>query len=202
MSDISILDGKGRGRRVEVDEAQRLRTHATAIPIPAFVSHVYGTLFVARTSQVSGLDSHTITATGGYLLLLENIHPNLNLVAETLIVAATASDMFLEAVLDVNVGTLGNETEIQPPNLNVGSSNLVSTYARTYVWDEVGDGITGITGGSELGAERLYPNAPAQIPLQSAAILPPGKAVAWKAKGAGELTLMVSFYMAQTMDIG
>lgn len=200
MSDFSILDGLGRGNTAEVDNNFRVRVHGTSVPLLANISQVKGTVFMARTSQV--LDSHTITATGGHLIAMTNIHPSLVLVLVGIVGRPTANDMFVEAVLDVTVGTVGNATEIFPVNLNVGSPNISSAFMQVYVWDEVGDGMTGITGGQALGPTRLFQNQPYVAAINSAAVLPPGKAVSFMAKGAGEFSVEAIVYMVEPDDLG
>lgn len=202
MSDFGILDGKGRGILAEVDNSHRLRTHATSIPIASHVSQSDGLFFMIFSSQATGIDSHTITATGGYLMLIRNVHPTMNMVVVDDVRQTTANNMFMEVVIDVTVGTLGNSEELEPVNVNVGSTNLAATYMEVHVWDEVGDGMTGITGGQGFGPVRQFADQTWVYPVKGAGIVPPGKNIGYIAKGAGEFTLGLTVYMIDPENVG
>lgn len=192
MSDFSVVDGRGRGIRAEVDTRHRLQTQAMTIDAAAYTSQVDGTLFMVSSGFVQ--DYHTITATGGFFGVIRNVHPSLNWVSTTITYYPNASNMFASLYLDVTIGTLANATEITPINMNVGSPNLPASYVRAWVWDEVGDGITGITGGQKAGVTRLY-GGPQTINLQSALVIPPGRALALNVKGAGQFSSSLFGYM-------
>lgn len=142
---IALIDGTGTGNKAKVNNANRLETSAITSTEEHQVSHLNGQAYVANTVDTE--DLLTITATGGLILFIQNDNPTKVLVIEGIAISSDASTK-VKFFRNMTVGAVGNENDHQPVNLNFGSSNMAE--ATVYSWDEVGNGITGITGGQVI----------------------------------------------------
>jgi hypothetical protein len=144
-----IRDGTGDAHRAQVDMFNRLRTfttmttqehHATTINV-AFVTAV----------SLSGVDSLTLGAGfNGYILALKNNNPQRFMNIQKIVVSSDTSGVNFVVVRNPEFGTLSNNNQVAPAQLNFGSEAPAN--AEGHVWDEVGSGIGGITGGTSIGS--------------------------------------------------
>jgi hypothetical protein len=90
--------------------------------------------------------------------------------------------MLITIMKNPTIGSLGNEAAIVPVNKNYGSGKLADV--DVYGWDEVGDGITGITGGDCAGTYQV--DGFERVLFDESLCLGLNDLVAIKAKNAGE----------------
>jgi len=141
----------GTGARVGADG--RLQAWAVSETSEAARSHE-GDAFIASVAQ-GGVRTLTLAAGQTYnLLYVQNDSDRKLMALNSLLVSMDAAGAVLFVVKNPVVGTLGNNTEVTPSNLNFGSTNPADVTA--HVWDEVGTaGITGLTAGEEIQSLTL-----------------------------------------------
>lgn len=135
------------------------------------------------------LPTLTVTGTGGYMMYVKNTSTDYDMIiARTTI--STSALMAITLIKDPTIGSLGNEAATVPVNKNFKSGKLADV--DVYTWDEVGDGITGITGGDCAGTYQC--NGLERILFDESLCLGLNDILAVKAKGAGELTAVMHGY--------
>jgi len=106
-------------------------------------------------------------------------------------VAITTNALMVITVMkNPTIGTLGNHIAKTPENKNFASGKLADV--ECVAWDEVGDGITGITEGKCVGTYQV--NGFQRILFDEAVVLGLNDILAIKVKNAGELTLVPHGY--------
>jgi hypothetical protein len=179
---LQLEDGKGRGYAVAVNSEHRLEVESYNVPFSHGISED-GKHFIIPFNTVA-LPTLTVTNTGGYFLTVKNESDD-NMTITHICVSSDTSGMILQAVKGVTWGTLGNETEVTPVNGNLTSGQTAD--ATAYQWDEVGDGITGITGGSLIYGLQLEAGGSSHLAEDGGLILGKNDTIAFYAKKAGEL---------------
>jgi len=195
MADFAIKDGCGSGARVKVCEQNRLQTDAI-IMASVHSSSKKGYAYMFNTEDTA--PTLTVTTTGGYIAYLKNeseYEMHLHKIITTVDGAASLSIM-----RNPDLGTIGNENTHAPVNLNFSSSKTAEVVA--YVWDEVGNGMTGITDGTTLRTTTIGAAGIVIMELSDALILPRGARVGFVGKGIGGsremgFSLLFYFHMAR-----
>lgn len=187
-----ITDGAGNGHKAEVDSFNRLRAfttqttqehHATTINV-SFITSV----------ALSGLRTLTLpNAAGGAILLLKNTNPNRFMNIQKILLSSDVSGVVFTLLRNPIIGTLANNTEVIPANLNFGSSN--PALAEANAWDEAGTlGITGLTGGLEIDS-FIVKDENLILPIDGSITIPNGNALAIIAQngtgGAAEVSASI-----------
>ena len=99
------------------------------------------------------------------------------------IIGSTDGATYVWMTRNFTIGTLGNYNTFTPTNMNFGSTNPSETLA--YTWNEVGDGITGLTGGTEMYPLRILAGAVVDLTFTGDTVIPRGGNIAILAKGLG-----------------
>jgi hypothetical protein len=184
-----IKDGRGTGLLARVDEGNKLVVSATSQTEEHEISSAEGLAFFAHISDTAR--TLTTTATGGPVLYLKNTHATKQLVIAKFLVSTDTAGVQLHVKTNMTLGTIGNENTHAPTTSNVGSS--LSATGTFYNWDEVGDGMTGLSNGDTLATYILGAGFNA-MPIDGAVILENGDSITFMLHGAGECALNVRFF--------
>jgi hypothetical protein len=187
---MMIEDGIGTGNKGEVNSRHQLSARSIISTYHQFASCTHEQAYMASLGT-EALPTLTVTGTGGYMMYLKNTSTNYDMIiARTTI--STSALMAITLIKNPTIGSLGNETAIVPVNKNFKSGKLASV--DIYGWDEVGDGITGVTGGDCAGTYQV--NGLERILFDESLCLGLNDILAIKAKGAGEIaTVMHGYYI-------
>lgn len=184
-----IRDGAGSGRLARVSPTNRIEVQATTHSEEHEVSTKNGESFFINTADTANM--LTSTATGGEMLFIKNTSSTKKLVIEKVFLNSdTAGQIFIFMKNGV-VGTIGNNNIHAPVNLNFGSNN--AAMATAYNWNEVGDGMTGITGGTIINVYSIGANVQV-MPLDGAIILDLNNSFSVQSIGDAEIALGMRFY--------
>jgi len=142
---VVLDDGKGTGVSAEVNSVNQLRIRSTTHTEEHWVSESVGDTYVASVGA-TGIDSLTFltTESGDVFQLINN--NTTNMVVSLIAITASAPGGILTLVKNKIQGTLTQNTQVTPTNLNFGSAKIAN--ATVNVWDETnGNGIQGLSGG-------------------------------------------------------
>ena len=139
---MQIRDGKGRGNLAEVTKDQQLVTlstmrtqeHAVALEGDSYFTNISATA-----------PSLTTTVTGGYMLLLKHTSESVKRIIQLIIASTSVDGGVMQFIRNPTLGTLGNNVAATTVNTNMASGREAVIEANS--WDEVGDGITGVSEG-------------------------------------------------------
>lgn len=185
---MQVEDGTGHGYRAEVDSLNKIKVRAVGSTYHQFVSCHHQEAYMASLGS-EALPTLTVTGTGGYMMYLKNTSTDyIAVMARTTI--STSANMTITLMKNPTIGSLGNEVSITPVNKNFGSGKIADV--SVYGWDEVGDGITGITVGDCAGTYQV--NGMERVLFDESLCLGLNDIMAIKAKGAGELSLVLHGY--------
>lgn len=193
---MRITDGKGHGHEAGVTEDNRLMVSATTQSLEHTNSHEEEQVYFANIATTD--DSLTITATGGTVLVMQNNSTVRDIVIHEVFIGTGAADMIFKVVRNPTLDTLGNMNEQAPGNLNFSSGNIADV--SVWNWDEVGDGITGVSDGTVLNA-YLFQAGHHVLPFDDALIVPNNAIISFEFSGAGEATLGVRFHMEDIINL-
>lgn len=186
-----IESGHGIGYEAKVSSVGRLFTNSTTQALEHDAS-LAGDAYFANISQTA--ETLTVTTTGGPVLYMKNTSTTKNLVLSKVLVSTDQAATTLKIVRGPTLGTIGNENTHTPVNANVGSTRTASI--TCYNWDEVGNGLTGLTGGDTFNVYLLGVGS-TLLPIDDSIILPPGTAVSLELQATGstsECALGVRFF--------
>jgi len=185
---MMIEDGTGNGYKAEVNSLNQIPTRGINSTYHQFASCMHQQAYMGSLGT-EAKPTLTVTAAGGYMMFLKNT----STVYDAIMARITIStDQLMEIVVMKNpdIGVLANETAIVPVNKNFGSGKLADV--DLYGWDEVGDEITGITGGDCAGTYQI--NGFERILFDESLCLGLNDIIAIKAKNAGELAIVMHGY--------
>jgi hypothetical protein len=185
---MMIEDGTGTGSKVEVNSLHQLSTRSILSTYHQYASCKHEQAYMASLGT-EALPTLTVTATGGYMMYLKNTSTNYMAIMARITIS-TSARMLITIIKNPTIGSLGNETAIVPVNKNYGSGKLADV--DVYGWDEVGDAITGITGGDCGGTYQV--NGFERLLFDESLCLGLNDIVAIKAKNAGELAIVMHGY--------
>lgn len=191
MVDFTIKDGCGSGNRAKVNSENRLLTSTINRTSAAYSSQDNGQSYMVSTFDTAY--TLTATTTGGYFLYLKNNDDD-EIVINRIIGNADGSTRF-ELMKNVLIGTIGNNNTHTSVNLNYASSN--TNTATCYNWDETGDGMTGISGGTLVGAFTLPAAGLVDLSFDGDHVIPKGSNFAIKVTGIGgtrEVGFFINFF--------
>jgi hypothetical protein len=141
-------------KRLRTLADSRTREHARSLEGESY--------FLSTAQGVGANNTLTTTVTGGAMLVVQNDSP-INMTLERFLVGTDTAGTVLRFVRNYDISTLAATDVATPVNLNTGTNKAASVTAL--VWDETGDGITGLTGGSVwntfilgVGTTALPPN--------------------------------------------
>jgi len=191
MSDTRIVSGTGLKFVARVDPNNRLVTSSNSQTEEHFISSSEGLSFFANTTDTA--DTLTTTATGGAMLFLKNDHPSKQLIIARVIASTDTAGGVMTWIRNPTLGTIGNNNIHTPPNLNFGTS--VTPIGTFYSWNEVGDGMTGLSGGTKVKSFILSAGS-TFFPIESAMVLEKADSLQLNFAGASEFECGVRmFYM-------
>lgn len=185
---MQIEDGTGAGYRAEVNSRNQLRTRTINSTYHQFISSNQEQAYAAPLGT-EALPTLTVTAAGGYMMYLKNTSDAYDAVFARMTISTSAL-MIITAIKNPTIGALANATAITPVNKNFKSGKVADV--ELYGWDEVGDEITGITAGTCIGTYQV--NGIDRIIFDEALILGLNDVIAFKAKNAGELAMVMHGY--------
>ena len=185
---MQIDDGTGTGNKAGVNSLNQLNTRGICSLYHQFVSCEHAQAYMTSLGT-EAKPTLTVTATGGYMMYLKNTSTDYDAIIAR-ITAATSAQMSITIMKNPTIGSLGNETAVVPVNKNFSSGKVADV--DVYAWDEVGDQITGITGGTCGGTYQV--NGLERLLFDESLCLGLNDIIAIKAKGAGELSLVLHGY--------
>jgi hypothetical protein len=144
------------------------------------------------TTVTSALKTLTQTGTVGYKLVLKNGGSNTEFVIVRIHVSLGAANQTVWWDVGLTVGTLTNNTSDQVFSLRSGSGSKPSAGYLAEAWDEVGNGIGGITAGNEHHVIDTAAKLDAVV-TDPGITLPPGTAMGISGIGAGEIAADITF---------
>lgn len=184
-----LRDGKGNGYLAGVNRYHQLETKTISLSEEQFVSVNEKSAYFLNSTQTA--DTLAITATGGNILHLQNLSTTQLLYIHKIIISNSTAGTILKWIRNATVGTIGNNNTVVPVNSNFSSSNTANVNA--YSWNQVGDGMTGITGGS-VGVSFILGVGVLVLPLDGVLVLGVGNSITLAAKGVTNLSLGIRFY--------
>ena len=185
---MMMEDGTGSGYKAGVNSLNQQKTRGICSLYHQFVSCEHEQAYIAPLGT-EAKPTLTVTATGGYMMYLKNTSTEYNAIIARITVSASAL-MLITIMKNPTIGSLGNETAIIPVNKNFASGKVADV--DVYGWDEVGDQITGVTGGTCAGTYQI--NGFERILFDESICLGLNDIIAIKAKNAGELALTMHGY--------
>lgn len=188
----SIIDGAGGGKRVKVTDDNELLVLATTRSEEHLTSSRDGQSYFANTADTA--NTLTATATGGIILYLENTSSTQDIVVEKVLSSASVAGGIMVWKCNTIIGTIGNNNIHTPLNLNFGSPNTAPVICHN--WDEVGDGMTGITGGAVIKS-FITGIGFTEHPINGAMIIPKASnlTIEYSVAGGGEFECGIRFYL-------
>lgn len=139
-----IEDGTGNGYKTKVSSNNKLEVESTVHAKSHIVAMMDEQAYIANTADTA--KTLTTTITGGPILYMKSDNSDKQLILEHLRFTTNTAGGILTILRNVTLGTIGNNNIHTPVNLNFGSEKTVTVTA--YNWNEVGNGMTGITGGT------------------------------------------------------
>ena len=185
---MEINDGTGNGYRAGVNSLNQIKSRAICSWYHQFVSCEHEQAYMASIGT-EAKPTLTVTGIGGYMMYVKNTSTNYNAIIARITVSSSAL-MLISVMKNPVIGSLGNETAVTPTNKNFASGKLADI--DVYRWDEVGDQITGITGGECAGTYQI--NGFERILSDESICLGLNDIMAIKAKNAGELAMTIHGY--------
>lgn len=184
----TIKDAKS-GNVAKVDADQALLVRAITQTEEHFTSAKTEESYFANTTNAA--NTLTTTATGGGVLFLRNNSSTKLMVIEKVLSSADTAGGVVVWKKNVTVGTIGNNNVHIPVNLNFGSTKEAD--ALCYNWDEVGDGMTGITNGEVV--KTFITGVGFTIhPIDGTIIMEKNSNILIEYIGAGEFECGIRFY--------
>ena len=186
---MQINDGTGTGAAAKVTGSGRVAVDADDGALAAAKA---GKLYTVST-WTSGKPTLTMTTNGGVLLYMSNNdNSRKSFVIDSIIVGVSAA-LECRVILGHEEGSLADETELNVSTTNTAYSAGSSANASAYVWDEVNDGIGGLTGGTSSVSTILGIGSTEMVPSGKYVVAPGGN-IAVALKLAGEATATIRFY--------
>lgn len=190
MSDF-IEDGTGKGYRAKVSSDNRVMVSSVVRDFSSFLSTVNSDVYNFLLSE----SSLTVTTTGGVIMFLQNSSDKDILLSN--IIGTTDGALKVSLIKNLVMGTIGNYNSVDPININFGSSQTADCIS--YGWDEVGDGITGLSNGTTFAAITYGSAGGITIPLTHSVVLTKGTNIGLSVQGIGatrEVEFWITFVFA------
>lgn len=185
---MEINDGTGNGYRVGVNSQNQIKSRGICSLYHQFVSCEHEQAYMATLGS-EAKPALTVTATGGYMMYLKNTSTSYEAIIARVTISTSAL-MLITIMKNPTIGSLNNEASITPVNKNFRSGKVAAV--DVYGWDEVGDQITGITGGDCAGTYQV--NGFERLVFDESLCLGLNDIIAIKAKNAGEIAIVMHGY--------
>jgi hypothetical protein len=192
-----IQDGTGTGAEARVNASNQLTVLAETFSKEHRESKD-GLAFIAHTGTTA--DTLTITATGGPILYLKNTSTTKDIVLAGMRMYSSAAATIVKLIRNPTLGTIGNENTFTSVNANFGSNTPAT--ATCYTWDEVGNGMTGLSAGTEAAVYGIGVGS-TSFAFDGAFLLPPAQSMyinVLNAAGA-EFNLTLNYFFETTGDV-
>lgn len=185
---MMLEDGTGDGHKAAVNSLHQFSVVSIGSTYHQFTSCKHEQAYMASLGT-EAKPTLTVTGTGGYMMYLKNTSTDYMAIMARITISTSALQL-VTLIKNPTIGSLGNETAIVPVNKNFGSGKLADV--DVYGWDEVGDGMTGITGGDCAGTYQI--NGLERILFDESLCLGLNDILAIKVKNAGELAIVMHGY--------
>ena len=187
---MKIEDGTGKGFFAKVTSNNEISARSTISTKEHFEAES-GNSYVMNTADTA--NTLTVTATGGPILFIQNCEDN-DIIIQELTISSNTAGIVARIVRNPILGTIGNNNVHTPVNSNFASSKTATVTAHN--WDEVGDGLTGLTGGTVLATVILAVGSN-RFGTAGSLIIPKGQRFSVEIIGASEITIDVRFFIEQ-----
>jgi len=185
---MQITDGKGTGYAARVDSEGNIKSACIDTPLLHHVAHGHGEAYIANMADTE--NTLTVTTTGGEMMLVRNDNTTVDMTIDHICVTVSA-DMVMTAKKNMTIGTIADEADHTPVNLNFGSGNTAD--ATVYTWAETNHGLGGLTAGTVIATRHLEPGTHV-INWGAVPLLGYHDNLTIGLKGAGEATVNVAFF--------
>lgn len=189
-----IEDGFGSGAKQQVDKFGRGRVFANTATQETHATDL-GVAFHYNTNGEISIPA----AFNGYLMFVTNNNPAATLSIQKVVSGCSAVGLRVDMYRNPTVGTLANNTSIAGINNKFSSTATANTTAA--IWDGVGVGITGITGGV-IFQPRILGAGPDDNPIDGSVNIDAGNTIAvWvnnPTGGAIRMTLDMRGFFKET----
>lgn len=185
---MMIEDGTGNAHKTEVNAEHMLKTRSVNSVYHQHVACEHEQAYMGSLGT-EAKPTLTVTGTGGYMMYLKNTSDKYDAIMARIAVSTSALTT-ITIMKNPTIGSLGNEVALTPVNKNFKSGKIADV--DLYIWDEVGDGITGITGGTCAGTYQI--NGLERILFDESLCLGLNDIIAIKAKNAAELAVVMHGY--------
>lgn len=188
---VKIQSGAGKSYELKINKKLQAHTLATTQTTELEAS-LEGDSFFANTTDTA--DTLTVTTTGGPMIYIKNTSTTQDLVIAKLIPTTDQAATVLTTTREPTLAAIGNNNTHTPVNINMGSAKSAS--ATIYNWDESGNGMTGLSGGTKI-ATYILAVGTTVLPLDDSHIIPPGTSMMFSLKSIGtssECSLNVRFH--------
>jgi hypothetical protein len=185
---VTVDDGTGNGFKAGVNSENRVLTRAMQSTYQQHISCEHEEAYMCPLCS-EATPTLTVTATGGYMLYLKNASSDYDAIISRITVSTSALITII-VMKNPTIGSLGNETAKIPVNKNFKSGKV--SEIDCYSWDEAGDGITGITGGTCAGTYQV--NGFERLLFDESICMGLNDVIALKAKGVGEIAVVMHGY--------
>ena len=183
-----IEDGTGSGYKAGVNSLNQQKVRGICSIYHQFVSCEHEQAYMASLGT-EAKPTFTVTATGGYMIYVKNTSTSYDMIIARITITTSALTI-ITIMKNATIGSLGNETSVIPINKNFKSGKVAEV--DVYAWDEIGDQITGITGGTCAGTYQV--NGLERILFDESLCLGLNDIIAIKAKNSAELSITVHGY--------
>jgi len=187
-----LKDGTGKGFLVRVDKDHHMETASVTETEQHHVSEEDQLAFAANTSDTA--NTLTITATGGPILFIRNDSADEIMTVADIIISVNTAGLIVRILRNQTLGTIGNNNTHTSSNSNFGSSKTAD--ATVFNWDEVGDGITGLSGGAVYSVFTL-PVGLTRLHINGEIILTQNDNIVIEIIGAGEASVFAAFFFEE-----
>lgn len=164
-----IKDGTGKGYLAKVNSENQLITDSVVTTGLGHASRVHGYAFSVGTPVMA------VTATGGAVLWFQHTDTSFNFIVHRILMGWNGGDTNHNRVINgslfygASVPT-ANQTTFTPANMNRSSQNAIE--GTSYLWDEVGDGMTIADPGTFVGS-LLVGQGMSVLDVEDSIIIPP-----------------------------
>ncbi len=191
----TILDGKGKGNQAGVDKNNRLLVESVN-ETDEHNKALDGEAYVINTATTANL--LTTNTNVGAMLHLQNDSSTKELIIEKVLVSTDAAGTIVRFIKNNAIGSIADNNALTPVNTNFASGKAADATAHS--WDEVNNGIGGLSGGTVVSTFTEAVGMTVH-PLDGAVIL--GKNNAFTVETAStsttdEISVLIRFYFQDT----
>lgn len=188
MSEV-IKSGVGTPWEMRVDENHRAVVSSNAQTEEHFISSAEGLSFFANTTDTD--DTLTTTVTGGPMMYIKNDHSSKQLIISKILASSDTANGVITFTKNPTLTSIGNNNTHTPVNINFGAN--LNALTTIYTWNEAGDGMTGLSGGTKIKT-FIMPNTIVPFPIESAFVLEKDSSFMISYKGVAEFEVGVRFF--------